>query len=399
MSNHYIPYDVVYCILALSSVKNLMKLKCVSKLWLTTIQSSEFVQFHSINYSKSHTMLICGNLQWDSHVVGFLPFPICGNLQWDSRVVGFLPFPEMFRGDQKSKSPKQIQCPRLFYEKSNVVGTSRGIICIQYTKGSGVYLYNPWIKQYRKLPRFYLGRFPEKRHWLYNVYGFGYDELHDDFKVVKLSGVGSNIQWVIFTNVGQIYSLKSNKWQSIENIPHIIHKGKTGFFFNHCLHWLFAYHRESFLSIDIRTGKHTLLPLPNDLRYDINLKYMDLVEFTNCLSMFKGVINGFEIWLMKEYGVKDSWTKLKVFVPVESLSAGSTLKMYTKNENEEYLVFTFLGVPYLFDFTEQKLYSKENAVAKNYFFATESLVSLYTTDNSARKCISNRSSSYKRKRT
>lgn len=309
---------MIYSILVRLFVKELVKLKCVSKLWLNMIESPEFAKSHTIHhlFNFKSERLICGNLKLNYHPIG---------------IFSFLPFPEKYCLNQNSLSPKMLCWPGQIYEKNRIVGTSRGIICLQYTQGGGVYVCNPWIRKCRKVPRCRLESPPEQRQWLHNVYGFGYDEVEDDFKVFKLTGIRRNTEpEKTFATEGKFYSLKSSTWTSIESIPYLVHRVNSGFFYNHSLHWMFSNNSDSFVSVDIRTGKHTLLPLPDDLRI---LRSWEIGECNGYLCFSKSILGHFEFWLMK-----DSWTKHVFVVPITTY--GSHFIRYMKNENQEQLFYS-----------------------------------------------------------
>ncbi|XP_060211960.1 F-box/kelch-repeat protein At3g23880-like [Lycium barbarum] len=76
-----------------------------------------------------------------------------------------------------------------------VVGSFNGLVCLS-DGAKDVFLWNPSIREYKKLPDFGNDISDDDRF----VYGFGYDEIHDDYKVLgcsRLIGV-------------KIYSLKDD---------------------------------------------------------------------------------------------------------------------------------------------------------------------------------------------
>ncbi|KAM3356395.1 F-box/kelch-repeat protein like [Capsicum galapagoense] len=66
------------------------------------------------------------------------------------------------------------------------------------------------------------------------VYGFGYDEYNDDYKVVCVRH-----RFLILEDhvVVKIYSLKSNSWSSMDDIPDVVRLIKPCKFVNGKLHW------------------------------------------------------------------------------------------------------------------------------------------------------------------
>jgi len=112
---------------------------------------------------------------------------------------------------------------------SLVRGSVNELICL-LNDSKELFLWNPTVRKFRKLPDFKT-KVGDVVHFLY---GFRYDEIHDDYKVVS-----------ICTNIGHqhdfqevnIYSLKNDSWRRIyypQNETRLISSGK---FVNVKLHW------------------------------------------------------------------------------------------------------------------------------------------------------------------
>ncbi|KAM3383003.1 F-box/kelch-repeat protein like [Capsicum galapagoense] len=71
-------------------------------------------------------------------------------------------------------------------ESTYIVGSCNGLIFLVRSSKSSI-LWNPTIRKYSYLPGF-------RRRWekTYARYGFGYDEIHDDYKVVGIFHAGSD---------------------------------------------------------------------------------------------------------------------------------------------------------------------------------------------------------------
>nr|XP_023876922.1 F-box/kelch-repeat protein At3g06240-like [Quercus suber] len=139
----------------------------------------------------------------------------------------------------------------------------------------------------------------------------------------------------------EVYTLSSNSWKRIElgiswrpNV--LIYDCNCGFSFPFVcghLHWLLditegsgqhKYRSDMILSFDVNSEKFRKIPLPDDSFKGIN--------FVKCLTMFKEKLALFQfqgclqphvtvcfVWVMKEYGVPESWNKLYE-VPIENLT-------------------------------------------------------------------------------
>lgn len=108
-------------------------------------------------------------------------------------------------------------------------GSINGLICL-VNVANDVFLWNPTIRKCRKLPDFKT-KVSDVGHFLYD---FGYDEIHDDYKVVCVFTYISHHRY--FQEI-DTYSLKNDSWQRInyhQNVMQLIGSGK---FVNWKLHW------------------------------------------------------------------------------------------------------------------------------------------------------------------
>ncbi|XP_074274102.1 F-box protein At4g22390-like [Silene latifolia] len=130
-------------------------------------------------------------------------------------------------------------------------------------------------------------------------YGIYLDDANNDYKVVRIQNVGMNMEVMV-------YSLKTYKWRLIERTVEKCYAW-CSVVIGHLLHIVFAL---KYTKSKKRIGCFDILaekwindvPFPhlNDLE-PVNLTVIDgLLCVTAVDSM----------WVMKEYGVKDSWFKL-----------------------------------------------------------------------------------------
>ncbi|GKC72144.1 F-box associated domain containing protein, partial [Tanacetum coccineum] len=139
-------------------------------------------------------------------------------------------------------------------------------------------------------------------------YSFGYDESTDDYKIVELA------QTLPYIIKGQIYSLKTGKWKNLGDFSYEYPLNRSGIFSNGALHWV-AY------GVSPRTQRIVSLDLAKEnygevlqFEYDEGDMELSLGVLGECLC---GLCYYYEshadLWVMKVYGVKDSWTKLASF--------------------------------------------------------------------------------------
>nr|GFA54189.1 hypothetical protein [Tanacetum cinerariifolium]GFA82653.1 hypothetical protein [Tanacetum cinerariifolium] len=162
-----------------------------------------------------------------------------------------------------------------------------------------------------------LSGLPVESGWLAK-YGFGHDEHSDDYNAIGLLSLLSD-RGMNGTKV-KIYLLKSGYWRGIYNFPYDVWGTDISKFSNGALHWLIKvsnsfYHPKRDVSNSLmiasfhlgnETSGEVLQPV-----YDEGDKDLTLGVLGECLCMICSYgVNYAGVWVMKVYGVKDSWTKL-----------------------------------------------------------------------------------------
>ncbi|XP_026424668.1 F-box protein CPR1-like [Papaver somniferum] len=190
--------------------------------------------------------------------------------------------------------------------ETGLKGSCNGLVYGCNYKMKFYFLWNPATTEYKRLPHWdksedaYFNR-------LGDFYGFGYDYKTDDYKLVTIH---INIEDILV----QLYSLKSNSWKSFETIGHGLGCFKpSGVLCNGALHWFGDMIGEMtpgiiVVSVDISDEKFQELQLPMTLpptQYKINMAVLE-----GCLCVLANFEETFEVWVMSDYGVTDSWTKL-----------------------------------------------------------------------------------------
>ncbi|EEF45418.1 conserved hypothetical protein [Ricinus communis] len=166
-----------------------------------------------------------------------------------------------------------------------------------------------------RLPNLGFGR----KSGSYSVFGFGYDSEIDDYKVVavfcfqnKNSSVGFGYESIV-----KVCTLRTNCWRRTGSFGYGVPYDVSGKYVNCTLNWPVMSEGDSGLmwiivSFDIKreTYKEVMQPDYGELVYDRTLGVLD-----GCLCVmcnYHAVRADF--WVMKEYGVRESWIRL-VTVP------------------------------------------------------------------------------------
>ncbi|CAI9113818.1 OLC1v1014499C1 [Oldenlandia corymbosa var. corymbosa] len=169
-------------------------------------------------------------------------------------------------------------------------------------------------------------------------YGFFYDETRNDYKVVRLveifdihlRGDDSPIR----TRVGQeikMYSLKSNSWKCLppDTFPDFVELDPCeleigpGILIHNALHWVMLDRRwdissdknlKSIVALDVRTHKSHLVSPPDDDVFSATQSW-ELGVSNGCLTLVRRMtFDMSHLWIMEEYGVRDSWRRLRLDV-------------------------------------------------------------------------------------
>ncbi|XP_076945329.1 F-box protein CPR1-like [Bidens hawaiensis] len=248
--------DVVEQILIAMDANDLIRYKSVCKTWYSLITSPRFVTCHlNHSYNKDYSNKKLGHRR--------VRFLYCGY--------------------------------------TNLLGSSNGLVCMEYFRAKLIIVGNPLTREVRQLTYpSYTGR--ELICW-----GFGYDSARDDYKVIVGAWLGKNQQWPCF----RLLSLKSNAWRDVGEEKYRFTRNKDGVLFNGALHWIVWDQNNNYLilSFDLSKEEFKEIHLPDDV-YAI---YIKLGIMNERLCAYVGSFDdGIWLWLMKKYNVKESWELLKM---------------------------------------------------------------------------------------
>ncbi|KAI9162302.1 hypothetical protein LWI28_025938 [Acer negundo] len=287
-----LPQDIIVDILCRIPVKNLLRFRCVSKPWCKLIDGPDFIKLHLAKSTSNQTQT-------------FLILKHSKNLYWVSL--------------DSLESASELDQPLMCYNHCvKVLGSCNGLLCIRNIVDD-VAFWNPSTKKHRVLPFLSLERKRYSGNSVCNVcvYGFGYDSVHDDYKLVRVaqfSSVESESRY--FESEVKVFSLVRNHWKRIGDMNYVFHyPGTNGVFACGCLHWVVSRNVEVkdkvyniVVALDLAVEDYKEVALPefgvNDFKVELGALGEYLCVVSNHLDIHT------DVWVMKEYGVMDSWTKL-----------------------------------------------------------------------------------------
>ncbi|XP_057798340.1 uncharacterized protein LOC131014401 [Salvia miltiorrhiza] len=298
------PQNVVTKILLRLPVKSLLRFKSVSKEWLSLISSSYFVKAHLKVSTKNNVHI------HDKLIFGSNTFPLdLYTCSLHTAIEGSNLTNPIYPATEESIPFDQVKFDCPFVESGDLiwlVGSCNGLVCVSVA-AHAVILWNPTTRKSKLIPD--SGTDPDCDSI---TYGFGYEELHDDYKVVEASSDKCETTGMYETQV-KVYSVRTNSWKIMYNWPGGNTFGGTGKFLNGAIHWSVRMRslgrpvRSVIVSHDLATDIFVQLPMPNfdddDVRVDVKI-------LNGCLVVCCEHNVYMDIWVMKEYGMRESWTKL-----------------------------------------------------------------------------------------
>ncbi|XP_062021420.1 F-box protein At3g07870-like [Rosa rugosa] len=342
---HSLPQVLVTHILSSLCFKTVAICRCVCKAWLSITSAPNFAHLH---YSKSIGTL--GFLSQGLNVT-YIKEACAASDKYIE-----LTFEDMLRE----------RFPTSFY--SQFINSCNGFICLQGNQGRSIigeksfYVCNPVTGEFITIP------LPKEKYIGSDAFvGLGFSAVTNEYKVLQTSTSVYDQE----EKEAEIYTIGSRGvWRSIGKAPVQPVELPTNSYLHGALHWapslsIFSSTGECIHSFDFEKEKFRRLPLPSCLvhveeSWSYGEKAWRLGVLQGCL--FLGVpgedhYNECDVWVMKDYGVQESWTKVFViknllldtlcrpyFEPLMFLSDGSILISYCNEvlisynqETESYL--------------------------------------------------------------
>ncbi|XP_074270163.1 F-box protein CPR1-like [Silene latifolia] len=286
MTTTVLPLDVITVILLRLPAKTLLRFKSVCKAWYSLITDPNFARLHLQTSLATQTNLHFVIKTPKLHLADFHTFEYRTELNY--------PF----------KNYK--------HRGAEIVGSCRGLLCIwNMDRNLTLYLYNPTTQTHKMLPSLPINP-PFNYDGMNFSFGFGYDMSSADYKCVRILQSWDNEKGGFESHV-MVYSMKKDGWTKGPQVPYyfIYPKLCASALLDEAVHWLGESRERRHLPIvgfSLRDEEFRSIALPRGLNTElVGSMYLGVIDECLCLSV--NYFNYYEVWVMEEYGVVETWVR------------------------------------------------------------------------------------------
>ncbi|OMO95704.1 hypothetical protein COLO4_15716 [Corchorus olitorius] len=316
------PIDIINNILCQLPAKCLIRYKSVSKEWNALItQDSYFINSHLQQQAANDISLILVDRERS-------------NCLYSVDLYSFDSFDTV------------ASCLKLPTNITEVVGSCNGLILAlakSETHKDHLLLCNISTQEYKILPN----PLPSK---ISGFYGFGYDSINDDYKILRIQHEQSLYPHAPIYKT-QVYSLRGNTWREVRGknpyrICIRVQPRALNSSINGAVHWLGVnsicppLYATLIVAFDLGTGNSRKVPLLEGMIGGrMCLRTLGILGgclcVTTCPCDFLSC-SELDFWVMEDYMVKESWTKLFTIVqhgksPLKPLAYDDELVLIQEN--------------------------------------------------------------------
>ncbi|KAM1056911.1 hypothetical protein ACFX13_031014 [Malus domestica] len=330
----YLPRGLVVAILSrIVCFKTVLNCKCVCKEWLSIISDPQFARLHLPRSPIGILMKV-----WRSYS--------SVKKLYLAQIVETAAGSDF--GVEKMIFTAKNSLPNFEFE---FINSCDGLLCLYGPETDGMYVCNPVLGEWISIPPNNNGR---RRC---GFIALGYNIGTNEYKVLQTTSSNNEFYG---EREAEIYTLGTGVWRSIGSVPQTILKRNRDeaiqlpfdAFLHGAQHWApydlsefsiyaFNFESEQFRSLPAPTLSPGLVEAMHEWYSD----YLQLGQLGGCLLL---CVHGkpstqLEFWVMKEYGVQQSWTQILVienlsprcfgYMPIMFLSNGEILIAYVEEQN------------------------------------------------------------------
>ncbi|XP_021724480.1 F-box/kelch-repeat protein At3g23880-like [Chenopodium quinoa] len=306
-----IPEELVLQILVRLPTKSLLRFRSVCQSWYFLCSSSRFISSHKLHnhVTGNYNLLFRRFCNTQKKEIYILYDEKCSF--GPSRTIWELGFP--------------FDRPQGNYY--TVVGCVDGLICLwdETHELNPVTLWNPAIRKSYQVPNLYCKPSGSRSlTYLKCSFGFGFDAVANDYKILRIAFWFRNFtasrtvdrRPLSFSTKpvacsADIFSLSTKSWRCVSNSVSL-QQLSVPVFVNGALHFLTRKDGNQccivYFSLNAETFMEMACPEGGKLNIDSDHRIVGSAGTIFLLHQFPGY--RYDIWVMKEYNVEESWTKL-----------------------------------------------------------------------------------------
>ncbi|RHN72952.1 putative F-box domain-containing protein [Medicago truncatula] len=135
-------------------------------------------------------------------------------------------------------TPLPLHHPLSYTKRITLFGSCNGLICI--SSNTETAFWNPNIRKHQIIPNLPVSipQSETKIHYAFFTYGFGFDPLSSDYKLIRISWF-VDLQNSTFDSYVRLFTSKTNSWKVLPSIDYVLCYALTmGVFVENSLHWI-----------------------------------------------------------------------------------------------------------------------------------------------------------------
>ncbi|KAK8629859.1 hypothetical protein V6N13_078685 [Hibiscus sabdariffa] len=206
-----------------------------------------------------------------------------------------------------------------------LVASSNGLLC--FCSSSAIYICNPLTKDSVELPKLSSES---------GILGFGFSPTTKEYKVLDIiyqrKIPRSNSLLAPFQSKVRVFTLGDSQWRSLGMAPYQFVVRQSQVTVCGRLHWISqeVRTRDRIISFDLTAEQFQAIPLADHV--NLERRFFELVALRGHLCVAASNADcGLDIWVMKEYNVKESWVKefiIGSYLPKELRSTNGRIPFF-----------------------------------------------------------------------
>ena len=199
------------------------------------------------------------------------------------------------------------------------------ILCFVMHEGYASVLWNPSIRKFKMLPPL-----NTEQRCLISSYSFEYDPFIHGYKIVAISFFKDN------TNAVSVYTLGTDSWRRIQDFTYSFYDTRrSGVFVSGTVNWMaMACDASNSSPLDIVSFDLENESYQNIWQPVLGKHKCILGVLKGCLCIFASSDIFLDVWVMKEYGDKESWTKSYNVTCIRDWRESYTKTLYSYEDNQ-----------------------------------------------------------------